>query len=44
MAAARMTPQEARQLLEAQKDDEKVLIFAPENQPVKTQAGKIKDW
>jgi Ca-activated chloride channel family protein len=44
MAEARMTPQEARQLLEAQQGDEKVLIFPPENRPVKTQAGKIKDW
>ena len=39
-----MTPEEARQLLSEQKDDEKALIFAPENQPVKTQNGKIKDW
>jgi Ca-activated chloride channel family protein len=44
MAAGRMTPEEARQLLSEQKDDEKALIFAPENQPVKTQNGKIKDW
>jgi Ca-activated chloride channel homolog len=44
MAQAQMSPQEARQLLEAQKDDEKVLIFAPENQPVKTQPGRLKDW
>ncbi|MGA2175065.1 MAG: VWA domain-containing protein [Verrucomicrobiota bacterium] len=44
VAEARMTPQEARQLLEAQKDDEKVLIFAPENQPVKNRTGRIKDW
>jgi Ca-activated chloride channel family protein len=43
-AAAQMTPEEARQLLAAQKDEEKALIFAPENQPVKTQTGKIKDW
>ncbi len=43
-AAARMTPEEARQLLAAQKDEEKALIFAPDNQPVKTQEGKIKDW
>jgi Ca-activated chloride channel homolog len=42
--AGQMTPQEARQLLAEQKDDEKALIFAPENQPVKTQTGKIKDW
>jgi Ca-activated chloride channel family protein len=44
VAAGQMTPQEARQLLEEQKDEEKALIFAPENQPVKTQSGKIKDW
>ena len=44
MAQAQMTPQEARQLLEAQKEDEKVLIFAPENQPLKSQPGKVKDW
>jgi Ca-activated chloride channel family protein len=43
-AAGQMTPEEARQLLAEQKDDEKALIFAPENQPVKTQTGKIKDW
>jgi Ca-activated chloride channel family protein len=44
MAQAQMTPQEARQLLEAQKEDEKVLIFTPENQPLKSQPGKVKDW
>jgi len=43
-AAGQMTPEEARQLLSEQKDEEKALIFAPENQPVKTQSGKIKDW
>jgi Ca-activated chloride channel family protein len=43
-AAGQMTPDEARQLLSEQKDDEKALIFAPENQPVTTQSGKIKDW
>jgi Ca-activated chloride channel family protein len=43
-AAGRMTPEEARQLLSEQKDEEKALIFTPENQPVKTQNGKIKDW
>ncbi len=42
--AGQMTPEEARQLLAEQKDEEKALIFAPENQPVKTQSGKIKDW
>jgi Ca-activated chloride channel family protein len=44
VAAGQMTPEEARQLLSEQKDDEKALIFSPENQPVKTQTGKIKDW
>jgi outer membrane biosynthesis protein TonB len=44
-AAGQMTPEEARQLLSEQKDEEKSLIFSPENQPVKTQPGKvIKDW
>jgi Ca-activated chloride channel family protein len=43
-AAGQMSPEEARQLLAEQKDEEKSLIFAPENQPVKTQFGKIKDW
>lgn len=43
-AAGRMTPEEARQILASQKDDEKALIFAPDNQPVKTQSGKFKDW
>jgi len=43
-AAGQMTPEEARQILASQKDDEKALIFAPDNQPVTTQNGKIKDW
>jgi Ca-activated chloride channel family protein len=43
-AEGRMTPDEARQLLSEQKDDERALIFAPTNQPVATQTGKIKDW
>jgi superfamily II DNA/RNA helicase len=43
-AQLHMSPQEARQLLEAAKDDAKMLLFSPENQPVKTQPGKIKDW
>jgi Ca-activated chloride channel family protein len=43
-AAGQMTPEEARQLLSEQKDEEKSLIFSPENQPVKTQPGKFKDW
>ena len=43
-ATGEMSPDEARQILASQKDDEKALIFAPDNQPVKTQSGKIKDW
>ena len=39
-----MTPEEARQILAEQKDDEKALIFAPDNPQVTTQTGKIKDW
>jgi hypothetical protein len=44
MAQGQMTPQEARQLLEAEKEDEKILIFKPENHPLKPQPGKFKDW
>jgi Ca-activated chloride channel family protein len=44
MAEANMSPQEARQLLESQQDNEKVLIFAPENKPINNPSGKIKDW
>jgi Ca-activated chloride channel family protein len=43
-AQQRMSLEEARQLLEAQKDDAKMLLFSPENQPVKTPPAKIKDW
>ena len=39
-----MTLQQARQMLDAQKDDEKALIFSPENHPAKPASGKIKDW
>ncbi len=39
-----MSPQEARKLLESLKDESKVLLFSPTNQPVKTQPGKFKDW
>lgn len=42
--AGRMTPEEARQILASQKDDEKTLIFAPSNAPASTQPGKFKDW
>jgi Ca-activated chloride channel homolog len=43
-AELHMTPQEARKLLEAMKDDAKVLLFSPTNQPINTQRGKFKDW
>ena len=43
-ASAPMSLQQARQMLDAQKDDEKALIFSPENQPAKPLASKIKDW
>jgi Mg-chelatase subunit ChlI len=38
-----MTPQEAKQLLDAQKGDEKVLQFVPQDEP-KNQGKKLKDW
>jgi len=43
-AELRMSPQEARQLLDSMKDDSKVLLFAPTNQPTHPQRGKFKDW
>jgi Ca-activated chloride channel homolog len=43
-AELRMSPQEARQLLDAMKDDAKVLLFTPTNRPVNTQRGKFKNW
>jgi Ca-activated chloride channel homolog len=39
-----MSPQEARKLLESLKDDAKVLLFSPTNQPINAQPGKFKDW
>ncbi len=42
--ALRMTPEEARKLLESMKDDSKVLLFSPTNQPINAQPGKFKDW
>jgi Ca-activated chloride channel homolog len=39
-----MSPQEARKLLDSLKDDAKVLLFSPTNQPINTQRGKFKDW
>jgi Ca-activated chloride channel family protein len=41
---AQMTPQQARQMLDADKDDEKALIFSPENQPATPPNLKFKDW
>jgi Ca-activated chloride channel family protein len=44
-APAQMSLQQAQQLLDAQKDDEKALIFSAENTPAKPAAGKtVKDW
>jgi len=43
-AQQRMSLQEARQLLDEQKDDAKMLLFSPENQPDKTPPRKFKDW
>jgi len=43
LAAHAMTPQEAKQLLDAQKGDEKVLQFLPEGQP-KHRQRVFKDW
>lgn len=41
--AHQMTPQEAKQLLDAQKDDEQILIFKPEVDQKKREK-KLKDW
>jgi hypothetical protein len=38
-----MTPQEAKQLLDAQKDDEQVLIFQPQGEP-QNRTKQLKDW
>ena len=38
-----MTPQEAKQLLDAQKGDEQVLQFRPQGEP-KNQGKTLKDW
>ena len=43
VAAHAMTPQEAKQLLDAQKGDEKVLQFQPPGEP-KTRTKVLKDW
>ncbi len=43
VAAHQMTPQEAKQMLDAQKGDEQILMFKPETDP-KRQDKKLKDW
>ena len=43
MQAHAMTPQEAKQLLDAQKGDEQVLQFRPQGEP-KNRARTLKDW
>ena len=43
LAAHAMTPQEAKQLLDAQKGDEKVLQFMPQAEP-KRRERTLKDW
>jgi outer membrane biosynthesis protein TonB len=43
VAAHAMTPQEAKQLLDAQKDDEQVLIFQPQGE-AKNRTKRLKDW
>jgi hypothetical protein len=39
-----MSPQQARQLLDADRDEEKALVFTPENKPKAKANRKIKDW
>ena len=43
-AATPMTLQQAQQMLDAQKDGEKALIYTPTNQPANPVPRKIKDW
>lgn len=43
MAAGQMTPEQARQFLDAQKQEDKALIFAPPKDPKQTNR-KLKDW
>ena len=42
-AAGQMTPQEAKQLLDAEKGDEKMLQFQPEEKP-RNRERPVKDW
>jgi hypothetical protein len=44
MQAHVMTAQEAKQLLDAQKDREQVLIFKPQSDPQKAKPKPVKDW
>jgi hypothetical protein len=39
-----MTPQQARQLLDAQKDRERVMIFLPKQTNAAPAARVLKDW
>jgi hypothetical protein len=43
VAAHEMTPEEAKQLLDAQKGKEQVLIFQPQGEP-KSKSKPLKDW
>jgi len=43
IAAHLMTPQEAKQLLDAQKGDEQILQFVPQGEP-KNRSKPLKDW
>jgi outer membrane biosynthesis protein TonB len=43
ITAHQMRPEEAKQLLDAQKDDEQVLIFQPQGEP-KNRTKQLKDW
>ncbi len=43
IAAHAMTPEEAKQLLDAQKDDEQVLLFQPKAEP-QNSSKQLKDW
>lgn len=42
-APREMTPEEAKQLLDAQKGEEQVLIFQPQGEP-KSRTKQLKDW
>ncbi len=40
----KMSPQQARQILDADRDQEKALVFSPENKPKQQGSKKLKDW